>query len=224
MSSKATNKEKRKNEDKMEKEELEKFLNYQESYMQGWLSSRIHHDSPIMFLNLLQINEKLAQTRTEKSTTHFLLRAICYRLLGFYHKAFQNIQLASDYGAPASIVTGQRDKVACEIKREMKDFHRESKEEDYTFFKLSYEPNEKIPALASCIALRENDEFGRHIITNRDLKAGDIVGITEAFFKSFHREALYYQCSYCFKQNLLDLIACPFCMLGELSVATNRQQ
>lgn len=166
-----------------------------------------------LFAKVLRNNEAIANMAAKKSFTELLLRANSFRLFRLFDECKADLQLALNYGAPKAIVHSER--IKCSI--------AEAEEEQLkrpTFFKLSYKPNSKLPQLADCLELRENEEFGRHIVTTRDLKAGDIVGLSEPFFKVFDWRALHFRCSHCFKENFMRLKACEFCRNGEFSHGT----
>ncbi len=82
------------------------------------------------------------------------------------------------------------------------------------FFKLSYPSHKKLPFVAECLELRHDDKYGRHIVTNKNLKVGDIVAIEEPFCKIIQNEFVYQMCSWCFQSNLLDLRPCSSCTKG----------
>ncbi|KAJ6638182.1 SET domain-containing protein 3, partial [Pseudolycoriella hygida] len=50
-------------------------------------------------------------------------------------------------------------------------------------FGLSLPINEKLPFISDCVALDENEIYGRYIITKKDLSPGDVVVAEEPFFK-----------------------------------------
>lgn len=73
------------------------------------------------------------------------------------------------------------------------------------FSKLSHPPHPKIPFIVNCLELKENDKYGKHVVTNRDLKAGDIIAIEKAFFHFVSPRAVAERCFNCFRFNNLDL-------------------
>jgi len=79
------------------------------------------------------------------------------------------------------------------------------------FFKLSYPANENIPFIVNCIELRQNQEFGLHIVATKDLNPGDIIGIEDIFFPSINMVARWALCTYCLKSNIHSLIPCDGC-------------
>lgn len=73
------------------------------------------------------------------------------------------------------------------------------------FFKLSHPPHPSLPFIVDCLELRENDDFGKHVITTRDLKAGDVIAIEKSYFHFVSPHAIFERCFNCFRSNKLDL-------------------
>lgn len=46
-------------------------------------------------------------------------------------------------------------------------------------FKLSYKANPKIPFFIDALELREDAKNGKHLITTRDLKGGDVIAVID---------------------------------------------
>lgn len=160
------------------------------------------------FAQLYRHNQEIANTPVMRSYTELVLRASSFRHARLFDECMADLQLSLNYGAPKAIVNKER--IKCSLaEEECEQLKRPS------FFKLSYKPNRKLPELADCLELRENQQFGRHIISTRDLKAGDIVGLSEPFFKAFDVNALYFRCSHCFKENFMRLLGCKSCRNGK---------
>jgi len=83
------------------------------------------------------------------------------------------------------------------------------------FIKLSHPPRKKLPFVAECLEVKCSEKFGRHIVTNRSLKVGDIVAIEEPFCCIIHESYIYQKCTGCFKDNLFDLLPCHTCCRGK---------
>lgn len=83
------------------------------------------------------------------------------------------------------------------------------------FFKLSLPAHKKIPFIAECLEVRENEVYGRYIMTNKDLKPGDIVVLEEPFYKILDPKERHTRCSVCLQQNQLNLFPCAKCSDGE---------
>lgn len=82
-----------------------------------------------------------------------------------------------------------------------------------SFFKLSSPANHRLPFIAKCLKLGENEKFGRFIFTNENLRPGHVIAIEEPFFnfvdsqtKLFYK---YRRCFNCFKSNHLNLLPGP---------------
>lgn len=73
------------------------------------------------------------------------------------------------------------------------------------FIKLSHPPHRRLPFIVDCLELRENDVFGKHVITNRNLKAGDVIAMEKSYFHFVSPHAVFERCFNCFRSNKLDL-------------------
>jgi SET and MYND domain-containing protein 4 len=82
-------------------------------------------------------------------------------------------------------------------------------------FKLSHAAHKKVPFIAECLEVLENEVYGRYIATTRDLKAGDVVVLEEPFYKVLDPEQRHTRCAVCLKQNMLNLFPCGKCSKGE---------
>lgn len=196
-------KEEQKRNERYEENILEERLQYNE--MSYAFSTNIDGNT---FGRVYRNNHAIANMLVMKSYNELVLRASSFRHARLFDECFADLQLSLNYGAPKAIVHNER--IKCSLaEAECEQLKRSS------FFKLSYKQNRKLPELADCLELRENKQFGRHIVTNRDLKAGDIVGLSEPFFKVFDRSALYFRCSHCFKENFMRLLGCKICKNGK---------
>lgn len=84
------------------------------------------------------------------------------------------------------------------------------------FFALSHDPNAKIPFIVDSIKIDQNPNEGQHIVTTKDLKAGDVIALEEALFKTINFNSRFSRCANCLKCNLLSLIPCEICDKGNL--------
>jgi SET and MYND domain-containing protein 4 len=77
--------------------------------------------------------------------------------------------------------------------------------------KLSYGPHPKIPQMANCLELAVDEKFGRHIITKRDLRVGDVLTFEKPIDHVLRPDYKYRRCATCLSENDLTLISCPDC-------------
>lgn len=110
--------------------------------------------------------------------------------------------------------------VKCESYKKLQDdcskVANETSNEKYDseLLKLSYPAHKKVPFIAECLEVLENDIYGRFIATTRDLKPGDIVVLEEPFYKVLDPEQRHVRCAVCLKQNMLSLFPCSSCSKG----------
>ena len=138
----------------------------------------------------------------------FANRAAVYLEVNLPDHCFENIQLARDHNYPNEKKLKEREEKCLELKKSLK---YDPENDPATFMKLSYPANEKIPFIVNCLELRENEQYGRYIITNQDLNPGDVIAIEEPFLKTIDIEGRYSRCTYCLKVNMLNLIPCFDC-------------
>jgi SET and MYND domain-containing protein 4 len=149
-------------------------------------------------------------------------RSAVYLKVKLFHKCLQNIELARKFGYPA-------DKLHKLDEREDRcqkliESHKISQESDprENFFKLSYPPHEKIPFVANCIEVKEDEKYGRYVVTNRNLEPGDIIAIDEPVYKFVDKEVFDRHCANCLKSNDLSLIPCVGCTYSECCFVVSR--
>lgn len=169
---------------------------------------------------LLKYNESLcfAEPESENLGLSYANRSAVYFEMKCYEACLKNIKLARLNHYPEKNVEILRKRE--EQCNELMKSPRKSSSDPWNFFKLSYPPNKKLPFIANCLELRCNEKYGRFIITNQQLKVGDIVAIDEPTFKVIKADSRYstcfdcnifQRCSNCLRENLLDLIPCENC-------------
>lgn len=145
-------------------------------------------------------------------------RAAAYLEVQRSQECLENIELAKKSGYP-------KDKMPKLLARQEKckdllasnDHKNESDEAANNFFKLSYKNHPTIPFIIDGIECKRSKMFGRHLITTRDLKPGDIIAIEDPFVKYMQRdsELRYERCATCLGHSNLNLIPCEQCSQSE---------
>lgn len=172
---------------------------------------------------LLKYNESLcfAETGSENLGFAYANRSAVFFEMKLYENCLSNIELAKLHNYPENSfeILNKREARCKEL---MKNEIQKSSS-PWSFFKLSHPPNKKIPFIADCLEVKINEKFGRHVITNKNLKVGDIIAIEKPFCEILLSESkfvevpdgnIFQRCSNCLKENALDLIPCSNCCKG----------
>ena len=152
-----------------------------------------------------------AVPNTKALSVAYANRSALFFKCGFYVECLENIKLARDNGYPADKLhklQAREDKCKKLLKVGNEKF------DIWSFFKLSHPANEKIPFIVNCLELREDEKYGRHIVTTQDLKTGDFIAIEEPFCSLRIGNSNYSRCSNCLKSKNLSLIPCTGCTSG----------
>lgn len=166
------------------------------------------------FLDALEAyNQSLctAEVDSEAVGLAFANRSAVYFEMKLYDKCLKNIQLAKDNKYPMKNIDKikKREEQCLEmINNQLPDT---SKPIGVEFLKMKCEPNQKIPFIANCLKLKSDAQFGRYVMTDQPLKAGDVVAIEEPFCKVLLANHRFKYCATCLSDNLLDLIPCHEC-------------
>lgn len=166
---------------------------------------------------LLSYNKSLCYALPESSqiSLAYANRSAVYLKAKLFHKCLENIELARKFGYPSDKLQKLDEREErCKKNIENHKLHSENDPRN-SFFKLSYPPNEKIPFIANCLELREDDKYGRYIVTNINLEPGDIIAIDEPVYKFVNKEVFDRHCANCLKSNNLSLIPCMSCCYSE---------
>jgi tetratricopeptide (TPR) repeat protein len=172
---------------------------------------------------LVKYNESLCHSspNSEAMGLAYANRSAVYFEMKMFEKCLKNIEMAKSFGYPQNklkILENRIEKCGEGIKdgNELKCDENEAEE----FLKLSYKANDRLPFVVKCLEMRKSKNFGRFIVTNEDLKVGDILAIEKPHFKILKSDSRYescqemnkYQrCAVCLKDNLMDLIPCLGC-------------
>uniref|UniRef100_A0A182XQ01 MYND-type domain-containing protein n=1 Tax=Anopheles quadriannulatus TaxID=34691 RepID=A0A182XQ01_ANOQN len=79
---------------------------------------------------------------------------------------------------------------------------------------LSYPSKENAPQIANCLELRKNEEYGRHVVSTRKLKVGDVVMIERPFVTVLKDSFRYVRCDFCHEERPFTLIPCEGCTMA----------
>jgi SET and MYND domain-containing protein 4 len=160
---------------------------------------------------------RFATVKSQLIADAFAGRAQIYYEMKQHQKCIENIQNAIQLSVNDENIKKYK-KIQNEIlgeisSEEYKVQHEKKMSEE--FFSLSHDAHKKIPFIAECLDVKENDVYGRYIMTNKDLKPGDIVVVEEPFYKVADLKIRHTRCSVCLKQNLLNLLPCSKCSTGK---------
>jgi SET and MYND domain-containing protein 4 len=162
---------------------------------------------------MVKYNESLccAESGTQNLGLAYANRSAVFFEIKLYDKCLNNIKLARQNHYPEKNfdILKKREEKCTEAMKQQKDQNSAQ-----NVFRLSQPANKTLPFVAECLELKNSKQFGRHIVTNRPLKVGDILAIEEPFCKVVHENFIHQKCSLCMNENLLDLLPCQGCAKG----------
>lgn len=169
---------------------------------------------------MLKYNESLcfAEPSSETMGLAYANRSAVYFEVKLFDKCLRNISLAKQHHYPEKTI-----EILNKFERKCLTFLKQRSADKATpdllnFFKLSYPTHGKHSFMVDCLELNCNSTYGRHIVTNKSLKVGDVVAIEKPFCKIVQGRFKQQICSWCFNDNLLDLIPCHKCTKGKKNV------
>ncbi|XP_070496813.1 SET and MYND domain-containing protein 4-like [Chironomus tepperi] len=166
------------------------------------------------FLALLKYNQSLcyAESESENLGLAYANRSAVYFEMKLHDQCLKNIDLAEKNSYPKLNfeILNQRRAKCTEL----------TTKKSQNVFKLSLPASRKLPFIANCLKIENNEKYGRHIITTADLSVGDIIAIDRSFcsipisesqFVKVSELNIYQRCNNCLKSNQLNLIPCKSC-------------
>lgn len=93
-------------------------------------------------------------------------RSAIYMEVNEYRLCLININLARKFNYPADKIQTLNDREE-KCRKSMQSHQVNPKDDPWSFFKLSYPPNEKIPFIIYCLEQRENSNFGRYVVSSQ---------------------------------------------------------
>lgn len=171
---------------------------------------RNNEDASLAALTAYNKSICFATSGSEELAMAYANRSAVYLTLHEYDKCLENIELARTNGAlsPALAEKLQRREVECN--QLLQAIVVNTCQWPVTP-SLSHPSNPNIPFVSSCLEVRSDPKYGRHVITNRDLAVGDIVAIESPFCTIVPKAKLYERCEHCYRENSMSLIPCNGC-------------
>lgn len=163
------------------------------------------------FSALCCYNESLCLASPDSETLGlaYANRSAVYFEIGEYTLCLENIQRAKDSKYP-SVLISKLDKRERLCRQQIKE-----KPKSPIALQLMHKANPNYPYIADCLKLKQNSEFGRHIITEKSLKAGEVIAIEEPFIALLNTKSVYKRCTNCLGQFNLNLQPCANCTSGK---------
>jgi tetratricopeptide (TPR) repeat protein len=165
---------------------------------------------------LISYNKSLchAEIGSENLSLAYANRAAVYLEVKEADKCLENIELARAHEYANEAKLKEREEKAKKLKENLVE---DPENDPKNFFKLSYPQHERNPSIANCLEIKSDPQFGRHVVTNRDLSPGDVIAIEEPIFKAVYHGKRQERCSNCLKPNMLSLIPCDRnCNFGKM--------
>lgn len=175
-----------------------------------WLTRKTNH-----FDALVNYNESIAfaENGSRQLALGYARRSAVYAHWKLYELCLENIRLAQSVedGCPDSVVAEllEREQICV---AHLKDFPEMCKEDEETYLpKLSFPPHAKVPFIAECLDIRQNEQYGRYIITHKNLVPGQVLAVEERYLNILLPSLRHQRCAHCLKENSLSLIPCTGC-------------
>lgn len=202
-------------------EEMDELLSWTESSKnndkaeQLRLQGNDYFKSKLLLKAMEMYNQSIcfAEANSEALGIGYANRSMIYFLWKKYELCLNNIELATTNGCPQRLMDKlNKRKNDCKAAA-AKQNHMMDDDDKYGILKptLSFRPHPVVPFIADCLELRENSEFGRHIVTNVDLCAGQVVAIEESFCELLLPHFKYQRCTNCLRENDFNLFPCKKC-------------
>lgn len=154
----------------------------------------------------------LAAIGTNKVALAYANRSSCFFNLKMLDECLVDIELAKQAGYPMELMH----KLDARISKCMKlksDEHYQAEVLIPDVLKLDFNEHPEFAGVADCLEIRQNDEFGRHVITTRDLEIGQTILVEHPF--AITPERFYFtgnnRCLNCFKEGM-NFITCKNCI------------
>lgn len=166
------------------------------------------------FSALYSYNESLcfSEASTESLGLSFANRSAVYLEIGENDHCVENINLAKAFDYPEC----QRSKLEarlerCSAKRGQKKIYRHP-------LSVSLKTNSQYPFIADCLHLKRSVQFGRHIITDKTLKTGEIIAIERPFSALLLPHHTQTRCTNCLGGFQMNLLPCSGCTHGMMNI------
>lgn len=162
------------------------------------------------FSALCLYNESLcyAAPDSESLGVAFANRSAVYAEIDEFELCVQNIQWARASNYPKSKIEKlQNRENVCSKFSKIKPAKKK-------LIQLSYKKSTEYPFVIDALKVEYNNDFGRHIVTKRKLKAGDVIVIEEPFVAMLTSKSSFMRCTNCLGQFSLNLLPCPTCTSG----------
>lgn len=133
-------------------------------------------------------------------------RSLCLFELKMYEQCLVDIQMAKNANYPENLMHKLENReAACleQVKTEMKS-------DNFNQPKLSFDADSNIPSMANILKIKQNDQYGRYIVTESDIEVAQTV-IIERPLSDVMIGSEYSRCSNCLEQ-CMNLIACKKCV------------
>ena len=138
-------------------------------------------------------------------------RALVYMRFGMLKSSLESMRLARAAGYPQHLIHKLEER-ELSIAEQIRKKETKCPTSMESFAQLSFPTNATYPALAECLEIRQNENFGRHIATTGDLQVGQIIAIEEPYCAIFLREENYIRCANCLSDDAaINLIPCKNC-------------
>lgn len=169
-----------------------------------------YYKSQKFYKALLCYNQGLCNARPNsiEFSLGFANRSAVYFEIEAYEICIENIQLAISFGYPKERIHILYDRLE-RCYELLSCFEQEKVKRP--LLKLSHPSHARLPFIADCIELRHSKEYGNHLVTTRELKAGEIIAIEKPFHRFIMNDARFSNCANCLKSEKLNLFPCCKC-------------
>lgn len=157
----------------------------------------------------------LAPPKTVLLGILYAKRANAFFRMGLYCECLASLKLALDNHYPDDLRHHLDNKMKlCRKLLTEKAVQEKQKccaKEQKFYIRLSYPANPRVPSVIQDMHVEENDEFGRHVIADRDLQVGDVICIEDAFVKCIQPQQRFNRCTNCLQELPHLLFPCETC-------------
>ena len=189
------------------------------------MDTRIKDYTDAYYNAMILWNTMLSDDKTMLNSGYaYANRALIFYDMRLYSQCLHNINLANVHNFPDNSIKVHKVLDPRHISSLIATFPK-----PMNWLKLSYKANPRLPFMIDSLKLRMNYQLKNYIISDRNLKIGDVIATERPFFTvSHHRDhksdmietdSTHQRCDHCFNHNYMDLLPCPGCDLGKIFIS-----